>query len=289
MTDASDIRVGFVGVGRMGGAMATKVAEAGFPLTVYDVNADATAPLAGLGATVAASPRAVAEQSDLVSIVVLDDEQVREVMVGRNGVLEGGRPHLAVAVHSTIHLSTLLDLAEQTRAAGIEFIDAGVSGYVTGAAKGELAVMLGGDEASIERLRPAFETYGGLVLRMGPLGSGMKAKLARNVIAYLQVTAEYEGMRLAERAGIDLGQLARIVRYSEERSRLVDGYLGRPTVAPLDPGAPEHAMLLGAGHYVTPVMRKDLGAAIELATEMGVDLPVAELARSLAAAVWGIE
>lgn len=282
-------RIGFIGVGRMGAAMAEQVAKAGLSLGVYDVDAKACQRMAALGATVAGSPKELAAQSDLISIVVLDDAQVRQVMSGADGVLDGARPGAVVAVHSTVHLSTLLEVAERARSREVEIIDAAVSGHVAGANKGELAVMLGGNADTIERFRTVFETYGGLVLRMGPLGSGMKTKLARNAIGYLQLLAAYEGMRLATASGIDLADLTRIVHYSEARSGLLNFYMSRPTVDPLDPARKDHEALLGVARTVVPTADKDLSAALALGDELDVDLPAVRLGRAWLRAVWGLE
>jgi 3-hydroxyisobutyrate dehydrogenase-like beta-hydroxyacid dehydrogenase len=217
--------------------------------------------------------------------VVLDDDQVREVVAGEDGLLAAGRENLDIVIHSTIHLPTLYEVAERAQAAGCTLFDAGVSGHSRGAERGQLAVMVGSDEASLERCRPAFESYGGLVVRVGGLGAGMKAKVARNLIGYVQCSAVYEGLRLAEEAGVDVPALAEIVRHSEAQSQLVDFFLSRPSVRPAQPDSEWRKV----ADSTAPVAHKDLSAALSLARDLGIRLPVSEESERRVEAVWGIE
>ena len=164
-----------------------------------------------------------------------------------------------------------------------------MSGHVTGAAKGNLAVMVGGDEATGERCRPALEIYGGLVLRMGPLGAGMKAKVARNLLGFAQVAGIYEGLRLAEEAGIDLDAFARLVRHSEAQSGLLDGFLSSPSVRACDDATPHGRQRKALAKVVVETAHKDLSAALELGRTLGLALPVALAAHDEVPATWGAE
>jgi 3-hydroxyisobutyrate dehydrogenase len=283
------MRVGFVGVGAMGGAMARRALIDGLETCVFDVDAAATAALAERGAEVAASPKALAERCDVVAVVVLSDDQVRRVVCGEDGLLAAECDKLDILIHSTIHLPTLFEVEAAARERGFSLIDAGVSGHTTGAENGQLAVMVGGDEATIERCRPVLETYGGLVIRVGPLGAGMKAKVARNLIGFAQCAAVYEGMRLAEEAGVDLASFARIVRHSEAQSNLVDGFLSSPSVREGDEETEQGRRRLALASVVVETCRKDLSAALELAASLDLALPVTEAARTEAPATWGAE
>jgi 3-hydroxyisobutyrate dehydrogenase-like beta-hydroxyacid dehydrogenase len=168
-------------------------------------------------------------------------------------------------------------------------IDAGVSGHITGAERGQLAVMVGGDEAVMKRCRPLLDTYGGLVMRMGPLGSGLKAKIARNLLSFAQVAGIYEGMRVAEEAGIDLAAYAQIVRHSEAQSDLLDGFLSAPSVREGNEDTPDGRARLALSKVVVETALKDLSAAIDLGRSLGLRLPVAEAAHSEVAGTWGAE
>ena len=283
------MRVGFVGVGAMGGAMARRALVDGLEVVVFDVNAPATEALAEAGAAVAASPRELAERCDVAAVVVLSDDQVRSVVTGEEGLLAASTDALDILIHSTIHLPTLHEVAEAASARGFSLIDAGVSGHTTGAERGELAVMVGGEEAVIERCRPALETYGGLVVRVGGLGAGMKAKVARNLVGFGQVAATYEGMRLAEEAGVDLTAFERIVRHSEAQSNLVQGFLASPSVGPGNEETEIGRRRLALAGVVVETCRKDLSAAIDLGASLGIALPVAEAAHDEAEATWGAQ
>ena len=239
--------------------------------------------------TVAGSLRELAETCDVVAVVVLSDDQVRSVITGDDGLLSGSTDALDILIHSTIHLPTLFEVEAAARKCGFALIDAGVSGHTTGASRGQLAVMVGGDEATLERCRPVLDTYGGLVIRVGPLGSGMKAKVARNLVGFAQVAATYEGMRLAEEAGVDLASFAEIVRHSEKQSNLVDGYLSSPTVREGNEHTDAGKQRLALSKVVVETCLKDLSAALELAESLGLQLPVAEASHEEAAATWGAE
>ena len=283
------MRLGIVGVGDMGGAMAGRALQDGLEVVVCDVNPDACEALRDKGAEIAKSPRELAAKVDMAAVVVLDDTQVREVVAGEEGLLAAGRSDLDIVIHSTIHLPTLYEVAELARAAGCTLFDAGVSGHSRGAERGQLAVMVGSDEASLERCRPAFESYGGLVVRVGELGAGMKAKVARNLIGYVQCSAVYEGLRLAEEAGVDVPALAEIVRHSEAQGQLVNFFLSRPSVRPATPESDSGRDWLQVARATAPVAHKDLSAALALARELGIRLPVSEESERRLEAVWGLE
>ncbi len=281
------MRVGFVGVGAMGSAMAGRALHDGLDVSVFDLNSAATAALADLGAVVADSPRALAQACDCVAVVVLSDDQVKAVVCGEDGLLSAQTEHLDIVIHSTIHLPTLYEVEARAREAGHALIDAGVSGHLTGAAAGNLAVMIGGDEDSVARLQPLLNTYGGLVLHMGPLGAGMKAKVARNLLSFTQVAGLYEGMRLAEEAGVDLEAFAQIVRHSEAQSQLLDGFLSNPSVREGNDEDDRGRERLRLAKVVVETALKDLSAAIDLAKSLGLRMPAAEAAKEEVPATWG--
>ena len=283
------MRVGFIGVGTMGGAMARRALEVGLEVVVFDVNEDVTAVLAKLGAKVARSARDLAENVDVACVVVLSDEQVRTVVCGEDGLLSAERDTLDIIIHSTIHVPTLLEVAERARQRGFTLFDAGVSGSVHGAESGQIAVMVGGEEADIERCKPVLEAYGGLVMRVGPLGSGLKCKIARNLVSFAQCAAIYEGLRLAEEAEVDLAAFAQIVRHSEGLSGMVDGFLSTPSVHEGNLETPEGKQRLATAKVVVETALKDLSAAIDLGKAMDLRLPICEAAHEEVAATWGAE
>ncbi|MGE5290900.1 MAG: NAD(P)-dependent oxidoreductase [Micromonosporaceae bacterium] len=274
-------RIGFIGLGQMGGPMARRLA--GWPggLVVYDVRPQASEPLSEAGAQVAASPRAVGEAAGLVSVMVRDDDQVRDVV----GALTDAAPHgTIVAIHSTISAATATRLAQRAQPFGIEVVDAPVSGGFMGASNGSLAVMVGGSPEAYRRCREPFGAWASLVLHMGPVGAGTRAKLARNLLHFVAFAAAGEAQRLAEASGIDLRKLAKVVRHSDTVTGGPGAIMLRDTAAALDPGDPLYEILC----HVRALGEKDLSLALELGADSGVKLPLAHLALERLATALGV-
>jgi 3-hydroxyisobutyrate dehydrogenase-like beta-hydroxyacid dehydrogenase len=278
--------VGFIGLGQMGLPMATRLAQWPGGLIVYDARPEAMAPLAEAGARAAGSVAELATEvagevagdtataAGLISVMVRDDDQVREVARAVAAAVAAGRAGVILAIHSTIGPGTAADLAAELEPAGVEVVDAPVSGGFMGAHDGRLAVMVGGSRDAYERCREPFGRYGDLVMHMGPAGAGTRAKLARNLLHFASFTAAAEAQRLAEAAGIDLRKLGRIVRHSDQVTGGAGSIILRRTTAPLDPDDPlreilEHTRALG---------EKDLSLALDLGTQLGVDLPMGAFA-----------
>src|SRR5699024_4425835 len=173
-------RLAYIGLGNMGSPMAQRWLDWPGGLTVCDARAEATAPFGEKGATVAATPAAAAAGADVVSVTVIDDAQVREVVEGADGILSTAREGTVVAVHSTIADTTAVALAARCAERGIELVDAPVSGGGAGAHRGDLAVMVGGPDSAFAAVREPFERFAGLVVHAGPVGAGTRMKLARN-------------------------------------------------------------------------------------------------------------
>jgi 3-hydroxyisobutyrate dehydrogenase-like beta-hydroxyacid dehydrogenase len=264
--------VGFIGLGQMGAPMATRLA--GWPggLIVHDARPEARAPLAEAGAKAAGSAAEVVAAAGIVSVMVRDDDQVREV-VRAAAPAAAGRP-VIVAVHATIGPGTAAELAAEVAGTGVEVVDAPVSGGFMGAQSGRLAVMFGGSRAAYDRCREPFGCWADLIMYMGPVGAGTRAKLARNLLHFAAFTAAAEAQRLAEAAGIDLRKLARVVRHSDAVTGGAGSIMLRPTTAPLDHDDPLREIL----EHVRALGEKDLSLALELGSALGVDLPMARLA-----------
>jgi 3-hydroxyisobutyrate dehydrogenase-like beta-hydroxyacid dehydrogenase len=276
--------VGFVGLGHMGAPMAGHLVHWPGGLVVCDAQAAATAPLGTAGALVASSPRAVAEQADLVSVMVRDDVEVREVVLGDDGVVAGAPPGTVVAIHSSIGLDTATFLAAEAAPYGVAVLDAPVSGGVLGAHDGTLAVMVGGPEPAVARLRPAFDCWAGLVVHVGPTGAGTRARVARTLLQYATYAAAGEAQRLAEAAGVDLRALAEVVRQS-------DATLGGPAAVMRRDTA---LALSRADEWYEPLARLrdqgevDLALALALGRDLALDLPLAEAALGALAIALGV-
>ena len=256
-------RVGFVGLGNIGRPMALRLAAADdIELVVYDV---APAPVAELEAVGARAARSAEElDADVVCVMVRDDEQVREVAAAVG-------PGPVVVVHSTVAPGTPAELEAQ----GLTVLDAPVSGGPMGAAEGTLAIMVGGEERAYAAARPALEAMGSRVVHAGPLGAGTRMKLARNLIHFVAFTAVTEAQRLAEASGLDLVALGEVVRHTDAVTGGPGAIMHRDTTTPLT----LDDFWYGIFDHVRALGEKDLAFAIEPAETLGVDVPLARLAR----------
>jgi 3-hydroxyisobutyrate dehydrogenase-like beta-hydroxyacid dehydrogenase len=274
--------LGFIGLGQMGQPMAARLA--GWPggVVVYDVRPDAMAPLDRAGAKAAADVGEVAATAEIISVMVRDDSEVGDVV--RTVAAAPTRGDTIVAIHSTIGPDTAATLATELNGPGLEIVDAPVSGGFMGAESGRLAVMFGGSRTAYERCRGPFGSFADLVLYMGPVGSGTRAKLARNLLHFVAFTAAAEAQRLAEGAGIDLRKLARAVRHSDAVTGGAGSIMLRATTAPLDADDPLRQIL----EHVRTLGEKDLALALELGQDLGVALPMAQYALEHFAAGLGL-
>ncbi|HEY5150007.1 MAG TPA: NAD(P)-dependent oxidoreductase [Mycobacterium sp.] len=271
-----ELKVGYIGLGNQGAPMAKRLA--GWPggLIVFDVRTEAMTPLAELGATLADSVADVA-QADVISVTVLNDAQVRDV-VGQ--LAAHAKPGTVIAIHSTIEPTTAGELAEQLRPNGIHIVDAPVSGGAGAADKGELAVMIGADDDAYDVVKPVFKQWASLVVRAGEPGAGTRMKLARNMLTFIGFAAACEASRLAEAAGIDLQKLGRVVRHSDAQSGGPGAIMVRDDTKPLDSEHFVYNMFV----HTRGLAEKDLRLALSLGEATEVELPLAEIAlRDLAA------
>ncbi|MCQ3810160.1 MAG: NAD(P)-dependent oxidoreductase [Acidimicrobiia bacterium] len=265
-------RLGIIGLGDMGGAIAEGVLTGQWDddVTVvgYDISEEAMGRFTELGGVPAGSVGELARQVDLVAVVVIDDVQVRQVCTGDDGAIVGAAESGAlVAIHSTVLPATVIETAAEAAAVGVTVIDAPVTGGAASAQNRDLVVFCGGDEAHTEQGRPHFERYGGMVINVGPLGAGLQAKVARNLISYAEFAVAYEAIALAAAAGVDLKAFADIVSYSDRNIGPHMGVFSRPIVYPPP----------SFGGSFTRIAHKDLGGALALGEELGVDLPITAL------------
>lgn len=255
MTDT----IGWIGLGAMGGAMALRVANAGFPLTVYDVRAEAVKPLAAAGATAARDARAVAEQADMVFVCLASEEAslatAAEIFAAAN------KPQIYVE-HSTLTPRTMNRIAGMAAGAGITFLDAPVSGSKVAREAGQLSVMVGGDEAAMARIRPVLDTVGSKIFHMGAVGTGSVAKISNNLIALTNLLSVMQGLLLGVRQGIAMDRLRDAVMAGTATSPIVahvaNLYISRSYRTTESPEA------------LLKLVIKDLMLARELADDAGV-------------------
>ncbi|WP_281279164.1 NAD(P)-dependent oxidoreductase [Nocardia yunnanensis] len=274
MSEAAEFAVGFIGLGNMGAPMAHRLTDWPGGLVVCDMRPDAVQPFIDAGAKAAETPAELAENCRVVSIVVLDDAQVRTVIAGPDGLLRTAKPGTVLAVHSTISDRTAAELAAECATRGVEFVDAPISGGAPAAQRGALAIMVGGSATAFEAVREPFGRFGSLVIHAGEVGAGTRMKLARNLLHFVAFTAAAEAQRLAEASGLDLAALGKVVRHSDSHTGGPGAIMLRKTTAPVEPDDFWFPIL---GH-VRDLGEKDLSLALDLASRLNIDLPLAQRA-----------
>ncbi len=277
--------VGVIGLGAIGDGVATSVLRVGLPLVVCDVRTEATDAYRDR-ARVATSPSDLVGQADVVVVAVVTDDQVHAVLSGPAGGLAAADPGTTVIVVSTISAPCVQAIGAEAAALGVPILDCGVTGGPAAAASGDLVCMVGGDPAVIERAGPVFDAVSSLTVTMGPFGTGLAAKLARNLITYGSWLAAYEGQKLAEAAGISLAQLAEVVRASDVHIGGASRLMFRSTVAPFTEA--DDRGLVGAMQAGATLAHKDLLAALDLAASLEVDLPLAAMTEQRTDEIFGL-
>ncbi|SDD02139.1 NAD(P)-dependent oxidoreductase [Rhodococcus tukisamuensis] len=267
---ATDTTLGYIGLGNMGAPMAKRLLDWPGGLVVCDARPEATEPFAAAGARVAANSAAVAAEATVISVTVLDDAQVRDVVTGPDGILSTARAGTVIAVHSTISDVTAVELARTCAEAGVHLIDAPVSGGAPGAQQGRLAVMVGGPEEAFAAVREPFGAFAELVVHAGDVGAGTRMKLARNLLHFISFTAATEAQRLAEAAGLDIRELGKVVRHTDAITGGAGAIMLRETTAPVAESAGWFSIL----SHVRNLGEKDLALALDLGERLGVDLPL---------------
>jgi 3-hydroxyisobutyrate dehydrogenase-like beta-hydroxyacid dehydrogenase len=257
------MKAGFIGLGQQGKYLAINLAEAGHDLMVYDVRREPLEELARAGATIADSPRAISRHAEVIAICVLDDSQLEAVVFGPDGVLAAAAPRTVVVIHSTVEPSSIAKIGEAAAPLKIEVVDAPVSGGEHGAKGKTMSYMVGGSDQAVDRCLPLFRTSGRSITRTGPAGSGIRAKLAHQLIVCINMLAAYEGMRLGREAGLPSAILEQVVHEGGAQSRIADHW--------------SQLSLRSA----TPVFFKDLQICLKFAHQLGLSVPGAALVQQL--------
>jgi 3-hydroxyisobutyrate dehydrogenase-like beta-hydroxyacid dehydrogenase len=255
------MRVGFIGLGAMGAPMAQNLLKRGHDVTVFARRQEAMAPLVASGARPASSPAETAAQSDVTITMVFDTASVEEVTLGERGVAEGARPGSIVVDHSTIVPDGARRIASSLHARGISWLDAPVSGGAMAAAAGTLSIMVGGDEAALERARPVLECYGKTIAYIGPSGAGQVAKACNQICTIINMLGAAEAMLLAERAGVDPGRVKDVLLTGFGSSRM------------LELQAPKMIARAFDGNVESRLHYKDIHIVLEMARNLGIELP----------------
>jgi 2-hydroxy-3-oxopropionate reductase len=266
-------RIGFIGLGIMGRPMARNLRKAGYQLTVWNRSRPGIDALVAEDATEAGSPRAVAERSSVVITILGDSPDTERVALGERGIIEGAHDGLVHIDMSTISPAVTRAIAQRYAAAGIEMLDAPVSGGEQGAIDGTLSIMAGGKRDVFERCRPLFEAMGKTVVYCGPHGAGQVVKLCNQVVVGLNNLAMSEALVLAAKADVDPATMIEAVRAGAGSSWALHNLAPRILAGDFKPG------------FKVWQQQKDLRLALELADQGHTPLPGTALVRQLFAAL----
>ncbi len=262
------MRIGFIGLGNMGGPMALNLMKAGHSLIVNDVRRDAAAPHLKGGATWADSPREVARQSELVLTSLPGPKEVEAVALGADGIIHGAVAGTIYADLSTGSPTMMRKIHATFREKGVHVLDSPVSGGVWGAQRGTLQVMVGGEEAIFNEVKDVLRAVGDKVGYMGPIGAGTIAKLVHNMISIASRGLIAEGFTLGVKAGVRPEALLEAVRGASYGQGLMLSQMMPNVIFKGDFDSVRFALKLA---------RKDIGLATELAREYEVPMPMATL------------
>lgn len=260
-----DAKVGFIGLGIMGKPMAKNLLKAGYSLVVYDINADPVKELSALGAKPAGSPREVAQEVGTIITMLPDSPQVKDVILGGNGVLEGARPGAIIVDMSSIAPLVSREVAAGAAKKGVRMLDAPVSGGQPGAIAGTLSIMVGGDQKDFDECYEMLSKMGRSVVRVGAIGSGNIAKLANQIIVALNIAAVSEAFVLATKAGVDPKAVYDAIRGGLAGSNVMDAKVPLILDRKFDPG------------FRIELHIKDLANALSTAHALGVPVPLASV------------
>ncbi len=267
-------RVGYIGLGDMGGAMASNLAPKGFDARVYDLDAKKVEELVTGGAKAASSCRDVGEHAEVLSVCVPGDPHVEAVLLGEDGALAGMARGSLIAIHSTVQPATIERMAAAARERGVDVLDVCVTGGRAPAEKGELTLLIGGEAPVLEKARPVLEAYGTTLLHAGPPGSGAKLKLAVNLLTYVNWAAAAESFRLAKASGLDTEVFLQAVISNGQLSEMQQRFIAGQKL-------PDEAAASDAYQGFVKIQmynaEKDLAHALELGRTCGIALPAAGL------------
>jgi 3-hydroxyisobutyrate dehydrogenase len=262
-------KIGFIGLGIMGRSMAPNLLKAGFALTVYNRSRPPVDLLVSSGAVSAASPKAVAERSDVVITMVTDSEAVNAVVLGPGGVIEGAHDGLVLIDMSTISPSVTLSVSAALAEKGVRMLDAPVSGGDTGAREGTLTIMVGGDASVFEACQPVLQVLGKKVVHMGGTGAGQLTKLANQILVACNMVGVCECLNFAKRAGLDVGKLI---------DSLSAGAASSWSLVNLGPKVARRDFSPG---FKVKLLQKDLRYVLSSANELNAPLPATALVHQL--------
>lgn len=262
-------RVGWVGTGVMGRWMCQHVMKAGYKATVYNRTKEKAQPLIDLGASFAVTPKAVAEQSDVVFAIVGFPKDVREVFLGREGALAGSKSGNVLVDMTTSEPSLAREIHDAAKAKGVYSVDAPVSGGDIGAKNAALSIMIGGEAEAVDAVRPLFECLGKTIIHQGLAGAGQHTKMVNQILISSTMIAVCEALLYGYKCGLDLETVFKSVSVGAAGSKALEVLGPRMMKRDFEPG-----------FYVEHFL-KDMGIALAEAEKMNLSLPGLGLAKQL--------
>jgi len=253
-------KIGFIGLGIMGKPMSTHILQGGHPLTVLKTSGEANS-LESEGATLAGTPKELAEQCDVVITCLPDSPEVEDIVLGEDGVLAGMSAGKLYIDMSTIAPATAIQLNTILADKGVEALDAPVSGGEGGAKSASLSIMVGGTKSAFERALPILELMGKNIVRIGEAGAGQTAKACNQIIVGMTIQAVAEALTLAKKAGIDVARVREALLGGFAQSRILDLHGQRFLDGNFEPG------------FKVNLHRKDMNIALQTGRDLSVPLP----------------
>jgi 2-hydroxy-3-oxopropionate reductase len=274
-------RVGFVGLGIMGKPMATNLMDAGYKLTVHNRSPEKANELGEAGASVANSPKEVAENADIIITMLPGPPEVREIVASEDGLVHNIREGSLIVDMSTSSPILARELAWSAIERGVGMLDAPVSGGDVGAIEGTLSIMVGGEQADFHRAKPLFEAMGKTITHVGPVGAGQVTKAANQVVVALTIEAVCEALVLGSAGGVAPEKILEVLSGGLAGNKVMEVKREKFLSHRFDPG------------FRSELHHKDLGIALAAGREYGVVLPVTAIVDQMLLAMrkkgWGGE
>jgi len=262
-------RIGFIGLGIMGNPMAKNLIKAGYKLTVYDVIPEKVDDVVNAGAQLGSSSKDVAAKSEVVITMLPNSPEVKDAVLGPDGVMEGAKRGMILIDMSSIAPLASKQVAAKAKEKGVTMLDAPVSGGEPKAVEGTLAIMVGGPAETFEEVKDILGVMGASVTRVGEIGSGNTTKLANQIIVALNIAAMSEAMVLATKAGVDPENVFEAIRGGLAGSMVLDAKMPLALKGNFKPG------------FRIELHIKDLANALDTAHEIGVPVPLSSVAMEI--------
>ena len=262
-------KVGYIGLGIMGGSIARNLIKAGHELVVHNRSQRAVDELVALGATGASTPKEVARQVEFVFTNLPDTPDVEAVVLGRDGIIEGAHEGLIYVDNSTIKPEAARSIAEKLLAVGVQALDAPVSGGDVGAKNGTLTIMVGGPEAAFQKAEPLFQAMGKAWVLVGESGAGQIAKVCNQIIVGAQMVGMAEALITAQKAGVDPSRVVDAIKGGAAQMWTLDVKPPRLFAGNRGPG------------FKAYMQHKDLGICLDTGRTYGIPLPMTAVVMQL--------